>query len=372
MPRPILFISSIPIRSPLSPSVSPSSATPIRLSLPAPPSRSRIPETQSVPPSPSTPSNSAFSIVLIVGFETFNLSTYKTAISKLPSSIQVTLLTDNQLSSPSPSLLPILHSADVIFCSLIFDYDQVEFLRQNLHASTIFVFESALELMSETRVGAFKLTSGKGMPPVVKTILKKLGLIGREEDKLAGYVGLLKTGPKLLKWVPGGKLRDLRTWITVYAYWNGGGVENVRRMLQYIEGEVARKQPVDEGVIELPSFGVVHPDNKSGVFAYPSDFVKWYERKYPQRKDWPRVAVLLYRKHVVSGLQYINELIRYFEHSQLMPIPVFITGVEAHIIVRDFLTSFDKEKAKKAGQKIYGSNRRGKTARVDAIVSTIG
>lgn len=35
-----------------------------------------------------------------------------------------------------------------------------------------------------------------------------------------GYLSFLKLGPKLLKWVPGQKAADLRTWLTAYAYWN--------------------------------------------------------------------------------------------------------------------------------------------------------
>jgi magnesium chelatase subunit H len=30
-------------------------------------------------------------------------------------------------------------------------------------------------------------------------------------------------GPDLLKYVPGEKVRDLRTWIEAYRYWNQGG-----------------------------------------------------------------------------------------------------------------------------------------------------
>jgi len=35
-----------------------------------------------------------------------------------------------------------------------------------------------------------------------------------------GYLSFLKIGPKLLKFIPGKKVRDLRNWLTVYSYWN--------------------------------------------------------------------------------------------------------------------------------------------------------
>lgn len=237
--------------------------------------------------------------------------------------------------------------------------------------------------MSETRVGTFSMTgktkAGKtqGMPPQVKNVLRKLGLVGREEDKLAGYLGLLKTAPKFLRLVPGNTARDLRHWLSVYAYWNAGGTDNVVAMLEYIAGKVLRvnqvleRMPVKE-VVQVPNLGLVHPARPGYFFEHPREYVDWYVRRYPQRRGWSRVAVLLYRKHVVSNLAYIPQLVDLFEQAELIPVPVFITGVEAHIVARDYLTSPFKEGLRDAGQRIYGSFRRGKTASVDAIVSTIG
>ena len=48
-----------------------------------------------------------------------------------------------------------LSGADVFFGSLLFDYDQVEWLRERVAAVPVrLVFESALELMGCTQVGA--------------------------------------------------------------------------------------------------------------------------------------------------------------------------------------------------------------------------
>ena len=56
-----------------------------------------------------------------------------------------------------------LASADVFFASLLFDYDQVAWLNPRLErVPTRFVFESALELMSATRVGSFAMAGGGG------------------------------------------------------------------------------------------------------------------------------------------------------------------------------------------------------------------
>lgn len=77
------------------------------------------------------------------------------------------------------------------------------------------IFESALELQSETVVGSFSMgaPSGKkaGPPPIVKKLLGLFGS-GREEDRLSGYLSFLKFGPQLLKFLPGKKAQDLKHW----------------------------------------------------------------------------------------------------------------------------------------------------------------
>jgi magnesium chelatase subunit H len=106
------------------------------------------------------------------------------------------------------------------FC-LVFDYDQVLWLRDRTqHIPIRLVLESALELMCLTQLGKFVISDKpKGMPKPVKFILDKFG-DGKEEDKLAGYISILKVGPKLLKYIPIGKVQDLRNWLIIY------GVEN--------------------------------------------------------------------------------------------------------------------------------------------------
>eukprot|EP00178_Gracilaria_changii_P019984 TRINITY_DN57_c1_g2_i1.p1 TRINITY_DN57_c1_g2~~TRINITY_DN57_c1_g2_i1.p1 ORF type:complete len:1335 (-),score=234.98 TRINITY_DN57_c1_g2_i1:2561-6565(-) len=333
---------------------------------------------------PSKLSTSLARIVLIAGFETFNLTTYKLASEKL-SQLRIVLdvFTERDIDSQSDDLQSALRDADIVFCSLLFDYDQVEWLSKRLiPVPFVFVFESALELMSQTKVGLFQMSnaanntpSSGGMPNAVKLILRKLGLAPREEDKLAGYLSLLKNAPKLLKLIPGKKVRDMRNWLSVYAYWNAGGVDNILSMCKYLVQEVLERQlPSQQSipqVSQIPNVGLLHPDY-DGIFEHPAQYLQWYQKRFPERIALPRVAVLLYRKHVVSKLDYIPKLIASMEDEAVIPVPVFITGVEAHIIVRDFLTSHHKEEARSRGERIYGSHKVGKTCLVDAVVSTIG
>lgn len=125
-------------------------------------------------------------------------------------------------------------------------------------------------------------------------------------------------------------------------------------------------------------------------------------------KDAPRIAILLYRKHVITNQRYIIDLIRMFEEQGLLPVPgtsvilsllhgqaklqcicpvnltatlsaslfyraVFINGVEAHTIVRDWLTSDHEIHGVEKGTIVRDSTYKANEAvAVDGIVSTIG
>lgn len=63
--------------------------------------------------------------------------------------------------------------------------------------------------------------------------------------------------------------------------------------------------------------------------------MKWYIKHGPLGSDptYPTVAVLLYRKHVITEQMYIGQLISCMEEQGVRPIPIFINGIEAHTVV---------------------------------------
>ncbi|UNU26235.1 cobaltochelatase subunit CobN [Microcoleus vaginatus] len=375
-------------------------------------------------------------IVLIAGFESFNADLYRKAAELAVSGCQgleVRVFSDRALADEPDAVAAALSNADVFFGSLLFDYDAVMWLRERVqHIPIRLVFESALELMSLTQIGAFKIgDKPKGMPKPVKFILDKFSN-GREEDKLAGYISFLKVGPKLLKYVPVQKVQDLRNWLIIYGYWNAGGADNVVSMFwiiaeKYLGLKVAEIPPP----VETPNMGLLHPDY-NGYFESPRQYLDWYlshqsarggqdarstkEARHLDRKgyngqdapstnfetnlsensdqvsngqdarstkfgtNWfpnfkqvksPVVGILLYRKHVITKQPYIPQLIRYFEDAGIVPLPIFINGVEGHVAVRDWMTTADETARRKQGN-IETLSLSKDAVEVDAIVSTIG
>lgn len=140
----------------------------------------------------------------------------------------------------------------------------------------------------------------------------------------------------------------------------------------------------------------------------------------------PVVAVLLYRKHVITRQPYLNQLARTqarratrhshlhfpttpppslplclpglaapsaapsrlapsdtaarppvppqvygLEEQGLIPVPIFINGIEAHTVVRDVLTSAHEQQERANGNVVISSLKPNAIV-VDAVVSTIG
>jgi magnesium chelatase subunit H len=65
--------------------------------------------------------------------------------------------------------------------------------------------------------------------------------------------------------------------------------------------------------------------------------------------------VLLYRKHVITRQPYVAQLISQLEAEGIIPVPIFINGVEAHTIVRDQLTSDVEVAAIRSGAQARGT-----------------
>lgn len=79
----------------------------------------------------------------------------------------------------------------------------------------------------------------------------------------------------------------------------------------------------------------MHPEHR-GYFATPKAYLEWYKEKGPLRNNTaaPTVAILLYRKHVITAQPYLGDLIRTMEEQGIRPIPIFINGIEAHTVVK--------------------------------------
>ena len=171
-------------------------------------------------------------------------------------------------------------------------------------------------------------------------------------------------------------MKDLRTWLTVYSYWNQGGLGNVVSMFLYLVREsftLPAPAPPPAEVVETPATGLLHPARPGHYFGTTGEYLEWYRREGPLRDDRtaPTVALLLYRKHVITGQPYVPELISKMEAEGLRPLPIFINGVEGHTVVRDALTTTHEQALLRQGRPT-SPTLKSDAALVDAVVNTIG
>ncbi|MBK9710682.1 MAG: magnesium chelatase subunit H [Kouleothrix sp.] len=291
-------------------------------------------------------------LTFITGMERFNAHLWSDVERRLRAGgvdVRIMRFHDGHVEQRDPALARAIAGADVLFITLINMRDQAAWLAEQLarsRAKTVFAFESMPEVMELTRVGEYRVAGGKSALPKPMQMILKLITRGRDEDTLYAYTKLTKISAKLLPLMPA-KLKDFRTWLSVNLYWNQPDAPNLTEMVRLILRDCLG-QPLEVAPVRpIPMMGCFHPDADE-LFADPHAFLKWYSRRKakdqrPKTKganpspDRPLVALLAFRKHVVQGLSYLGDLIRELEGQGLAVLPIFVSGIEAHVAVREWI-----------------------------------
>jgi magnesium chelatase subunit H len=201
----------------------------------------------------------------------------------------------------------------------------------------VFGFESMPEIMSLTKVGNYVLHDSKGMPKSVQSLARML-VGGREEDAYYGYLKMQKIAKKVVNFLPGKRLADFRNWTNVNAYWNNRSVGNIANMFKLILREYLGYSKLElEPPVEIPTMGFAHPDAPQ-FFSKPVDYERWERsRKGARKKTSGTVAVIVFRVHLLSGMEYLYDIVRALEAGDLRVLPLFVMGVETHVVLREWL-----------------------------------
>jgi len=206
--------------------------------------------------------------------------------------------------------------ANVFIGSLIFVQELAEKvtevvqpLRDNLDACLI--FPSMPEVMRLNKVGSFTMKNLGQSKSVVADFMKSK----KKEDGSSfeeGMLKLLRTLPKVLKFLPSDKAADARTFMMSFQYWLGGSPENIESMLTMLGQDYVEKVKVTmkgkdkvEAVepVLLPDKAIWHPVAPSIVFDGPSSYSKWYDEEHcPEAgidpKTAPTVGLILQKSHI--------------------------------------------------------------------------
>ncbi|WP_194743675.1 magnesium chelatase subunit H [Thermaurantiacus tibetensis] len=193
---------------------------------------------------------------------------------------------------------------------------------------------SGAEIVRLTRMGQYRMDAAPSGP---LALLKKLrGTAKPGQSSGAGQMKILRTLPKLLKWLPG-SAQDVRAYFLTLQYWLAGSDDNVVAMIRalvdrYADGPRAPLRGATPAALpaEYPEVGVYHPDMRGRM----SESL----RLLPQRGGKAgTVGLLLLRSYVLgrdSG--HYDGVIRALEARGLRVIPAFASGLDQRPAIERF------------------------------------
>lgn len=183
----------------------------------------------------------------------------------------------------------------------------VQPLREKLDA--VLIFPSMPEVMRLNKVGSFTMNNlGQSKSVIADFMKKKKKENGSSFEE--GMLKLLRTLPKVLKYLPSDKAKDARSFMMSFQYWLGGSPDNIEAMLlmlanTYVDNikEVGAFQAKDiaEPVL-LPDKGIWHPI-ADRVFEDPEVYFQWYNTVHAKAagidaRTAPTVGLVLQKSHI--------------------------------------------------------------------------
>jgi magnesium chelatase subunit H len=248
-----------------------------------------------------------------------------------------------------------VEEANVFIGSLIFVQELAEKVvevvapaRDNLDACLI--FPSMPEVMRLNKVGSFTMKNLGQSKSVVADFMKKK----KQEDGSSfeeGMLKLLRTLPKVLKFLPSDKAADARTFMMSFQYWLGGSPENIQALLQMVGqdyvGDIAKNMEGKEKMVAiepvlLPDIAIWHPVAPDIVFNTYGDYSKWYDDEFcPDAgidpKTAPTIGLLLQKSHINTkdDTHYVS-LIAELESRGARVVPVYSGGLDYSGPVEDY------------------------------------
>lgn len=241
-----------------------------------------------------------------------------------------------------------LADANVFIGSLIFVQEIADKIAEavGVHRDRLdacIVFPSMPDVMKLNKLGTFNMSQlGQSKSAVAQFMKKKRKQNGASFED--GMLKLLRTLPKVLKYLPSDKAQDARAFMMSFQYWLGGTPVNVENFLlmvadKYVEAvpEVGRKVAEPE---VFPDIGLWHPIAPK-MFESLAEYNQWYESEHMPRagltKESPTIGVVLQRSHMITKddahyVSFISEL----ESTGARVIPVFAGGLDFSIPVNRF------------------------------------
>lgn len=168
----------------------------------------------------------------------------------------------------------------------------------------VLIFPSMPEVMRLNKVGSFTMANlGQSKSVIGEFMKKKKKENGSSFEE--GMLKLLRTLPKVLKYLPSDKAKDARSFMMSFQYWLGGSPENLRSMLLMLAKEfVGADSIASSSIVEpilIPDKGIWHP-MAPRVFEKVEDYLQWYNTEHAPLanidKNAVSVGIILQKSHI--------------------------------------------------------------------------
>lgn len=200
--------------------------------------------------------------------------------------------------------------ANIFIGSLIFVQELadkvVEVLTPNRdRLDAVLIFPSMPEVMRLNKVGQFTMANlGQSKSVIGEFMKKKKKENGSSFEE--GMLKLLRTLPKVLKYLPSEKAKDARSFMMSFQYWLGGSPENLQSMLLMLAKEFVTGAQINDNAISEPVViadkGIWHP-MAPNVFETVAEYNEWYEKVHCpaagiDAKKAVTVGLVLQKSHI--------------------------------------------------------------------------
>jgi magnesium chelatase subunit H len=247
--------------------------------------------------------------------------------------------------------------ANIFIASLIFIEDLAQKVvtavtphRDRLDAAI--VFPSMPEVMRLNKMGSFSMAQLGQSKSAIAQFMRK-----RKENSGSSFqdamLKLLRTLPKVLKYLPVEKAQDARNFMLSFQYWLGGNADNLENFLLMLADKYVYKDKniaagvVYEEPIVYPDLGVWHPLAPE-MFEDVKEYLNWYNSRSDVSEDLKDplalcVGIVLQRTHLVTkdDAHYVA-MVQELEAMGARVIPVFAGGLDFSKPVDEFFWEVTK------------------------------
>ncbi|XP_002966703.2 magnesium-chelatase subunit ChlH, chloroplastic isoform X1 [Selaginella moellendorffii] len=243
-----------------------------------------------------------------------------------------------------------LSNANIFIGSLIFVEELAQKVKEALEKErermdAVLVFPSMPEVMRLNKLGSFAMSQlGQSKSAIAQLIRrKKKENGGRFEESM---LKLVRTIPKVLKYLPSDKAQDARKFLMSLQFWLGGSSENLENLLLMVSGSYVpslkgKDLAYGEPVVFLDT-GIWHPLAPT-MFDDVKEYLNWYGTRRDMSDSLkdpnaPIVGLILQRSHIVTGDDgHYVAVVMGLEAKGAKVVPIFAGGLDFSMPVERFL-----------------------------------